>query len=119
MEIGAVEGHEFDFSAMFDRIDHPARGRAGGLDGAPTTLARDDQTPMRGKGRQFVPPGRKVLLACPGGGGYGDPKLRDRAQVKRDLAFGYISADAAGRVYGLTDADIRAVGAAVERGETI
>jgi N-methylhydantoinase B len=109
MEIGAMEGHEFDFSAMFDRIDHPARGRAGGLAGAPTTLALDDQTPMRGKGRQFVPHGRKVMLACPGGGGYGDPKQRDRAAVKRDLALGYISADVAARIYGLDAAEIAAV----------
>jgi N-methylhydantoinase B len=119
MEIGAVAGHEFDFSAMFDRVDHPARGRSGGLPGAPTTLAQDDQTPMRGKGRQFVPPGRRVLLACPGGGGYGDPARRDRASVKRDLAYGYISADAARRVYGLTDAEVKAVEAAVGRGATI
>jgi N-methylhydantoinase B len=119
MEIGAMEGHEFDFSAMFDRIDHPARGRAGGLAGAPTTLALDDQTPMRGKGRQFVPHGRKVMLACPGGGGYGDPKQRDRAAVKRDLALGYISADVAARIYGLDAAEIAAVMRAVAAGETI
>ena len=30
MEVGAREGHEFDFQAMFDRVDHPARGRRGG-----------------------------------------------------------------------------------------
>mgnify|MGYP000476481887 CR=1 FL=1 len=30
MEVGAREGYEFDFQAMFDRIDHPARGRRGG-----------------------------------------------------------------------------------------
>ena len=50
MEIGAVEGHEFDISAMFDRVDHPARGRRGGNTGGPTTIALDDGTPMRGKG---------------------------------------------------------------------
>ena len=30
----AAEGHEFDFSAMFDRVRHPAKGRDGGGDGA-------------------------------------------------------------------------------------
>ena len=30
MEVGATEGHEFDLSAMFDRVHHPARGRKGG-----------------------------------------------------------------------------------------
>jgi N-methylhydantoinase B len=119
MEVSASEGHEFDFSAMFDRVDHPARGRAGGHAGSATSLGLDDQTRLRGKGKQFVPPGRKVMLACPGGGGYGDPKARDRAAVKRDLGLGYISADTARRVYGLADADIKAVEAAVNRGENI
>ena len=28
IEIGAADGHHFHFNAMFDRVDHPARGRA-------------------------------------------------------------------------------------------
>ncbi|MGI9407642.1 MAG: hydantoinase B/oxoprolinase family protein, partial [Hyphomicrobiaceae bacterium] len=119
MEIGATEGHEFDFSAMFDRVDHPARGRDSGHPGAPTTLNLDDQTPMRGKGKQFVPHGRKVMLACPGGGGYGDPKKRDRDAVRRDLAYGYISADAAARIYGLSASEIDDVQQAVNAGKNI
>ena len=117
MEVGAVEGHEFDFQAMFDRVDHPARGRQGGQIGAATTIARDDQALMRGKGKQFVPHGHRVLLAFPGGAGYGDPRERDINLVKRDLARGYISADIAKRDYGLHDQDILEVLAAVRRGE--
>lgn len=119
MEIGATEGHEFDFSAMFDRVDHPARGRDGGLSGAPTTLNLDDQTPMRGKGKQFVPHGRKVMLACPGGGGYGNPRERDRDAVKRDLAYGYISTEAAQCIYGLSASEIEAVEQVINEGENI
>jgi N-methylhydantoinase B len=119
MEIGAMDGHEFDFSAMFDRIHHPARGRAGGHAGGATTLALDDQTPMRGKGRQHVPHGRKVMLACPGGGGYGDPSTRERSAVKRDLSLGYISTDAARTIYRLSEAEITAVEATVNAGDTI
>ena len=117
MEVGATEGHEFDFQAMFDRVDHPARGRDGGENGAPTTIARDDQATMKGKGKQFVPHGHRVLLAFPGGAGYGDPKERDRDHVKSDLARGYISADIAVRVYGLSDQDVQDVEDAVRRGE--
>ncbi len=117
MEIGATKGHEFDFQAMFDRIHHPARGRNGGHPGAPTTIARDDGTPMRGKGKQFVPNGRKVMLAFPGGGGYGDPADRDPALVKRDLARGYISAETAAHDYGLSPEDIREVEEAARKGE--
>ncbi|MEO1688242.1 MAG: hydantoinase B/oxoprolinase family protein, partial [Pseudomonadota bacterium] len=47
MEVGAVEGHEFDIQAMFDRGAHPALGRRGGGPGAPTTIALDDGTPLR------------------------------------------------------------------------
>ena len=106
MEVGAQEGHEFDFSAMFDRVDHPALGRVGGGPGAPTTIARSDGTAMRGKGRQFVPHGQKVMLAFPGGAGYGEAGARKRAHIIRDLVRGYISAQSAKDDYGLTDEEI-------------
>ena len=119
MEVGAQEGHEFDIQAMFDRSEHPARGRRGGQNGAPTTIARDDGAAMRGKGKQFVPHGRKVVMAFPGGAGYGDPAERPKDLVKRDLARGYISSETARRDYSLTEEDIAAVQAAVARGEGI
>ncbi len=119
MEVGAREGHEFDFSAMFDRVDHPARGRQGGQDGAPTTIERDDGAPMKGKGKQFVPAGRRVRLAFPGGAGYGAPEQRDPALVGRDLARGYISAETARDVYGLGEDQIAEINAAVVRGEAV
>ncbi|MEM9734033.1 MAG: hydantoinase B/oxoprolinase family protein [Pseudomonadota bacterium] len=106
MDVGAREGHEFDISAMFDRVNHPARGRRGGAEGAPTLIGQDDGTAMRGKGRQFVPHGRLVQMAFPGGAGYGPVAGRDRAAVERDLAHGYISAESAARDYGLTESEI-------------
>ena len=118
MEVGATTGHEFDFSAMFDRVDHPARGRQGGQNGAPTTIAQDDGTRMQGKGKQHVPEGRRVMLAFPGGAGYGDASRRDPEMVKRDLARGYISAEAAREEYGMSAKAVDAVLAAVARGET-
>lgn len=119
MEVGAQEGHEFDIQAMFDRVDHPARGRRGGGAGAPTTIQQDDGSAMDGKGKQFVAHGRKVVMAFPGGAGYGDPSERSADLVKRDLARGYISAEAAARDYNLSAADIADVQAAVARGDTI
>ncbi len=117
MEVGAREGHEFDIQAMFDRVNHPARGRRGGMAGAPTTIAQDDGTAMNGKGKQFVPHGRRVMMAFPGGAGYGDPKDRPLDQVKRDLARGYISPETALNDYGLDAAEIAAVLVAVTKGE--
>ena len=106
MDVGARVGHEFDIQAMFDRVDHPARGRAGGLEGAPTKIMQDDGTAMRGKGKQFVPHGNKVLMSFPGGAGYGAPCMRDKQAVIRDLALGYISPEIAASDYGLETQEI-------------
>jgi N-methylhydantoinase B len=119
MEVGAQDGHEFDIQAMFDRVEHPARGRRGGGAGAPTTIVQDDGTPMNGKGKQFVAHGRRVVMAFPGGAGYGDASQRPVDLVKRDLARGYISAENAANDYNLSAADIADVQAAVTRGENL
>ena len=118
MEVGARAGHEFDISAMLDRVDHPPRGRRGGADGAPTTIARDDGAALRGKGRQHIPEGRSVRMAFPGGAGYGEPAARDPAAIRRDLALGYITADTARQVHGLPEAEIAAVIERARRGDT-
>jgi N-methylhydantoinase B len=91
LEIGPTDGYLFEFSAMFDRIDNPARGRDGGEDGAPGGIRLDDGTPFSGMGRQTVPPERRLILELPGGGGFGDPAQRDPAAVKNDHAQGYVS----------------------------
>ncbi|WP_024586592.1 hydantoinase B/oxoprolinase family protein [Aliihoeflea sp. 2WW] len=44
--------------------------------------------------------GQKVRLETPGGGGYGPASERDPARIERDIALGYVSADAAERDYG-------------------
>lgn len=91
IEIAAEEGHEFDFSAMFDRIAHPARGRDGGRPGAPGSVTLDDGTRMRAKGWQHVPAGRRLKLELPGGGGFGDPAKRSEAARTEDRIKGYIA----------------------------
>ena len=116
MEVGAREGHEFDFQAMFDRVNHPAHGRRGGGSGAPTTIAQDDDSVMRGKGKQFVAHGRRVVMDFPGGAGYGAASERAKSSVMRDLARGYISHETAKRDYALSDADIAAVQDAINKG---
>ncbi len=106
MDVGAEEGHEFYLQAMFDRIAHPARGRHGGMAGAPTIIAQDDGTVMRGKGKQFVAHGRVVKMGFPGGAGYGQPEKRSHEAVRRDLAYGYITSVQASEQYGLSGAEI-------------
>lgn len=91
IEIEPMAGHEFDFSAMFDRVNHPAAGRDGGGAGAAGKVALDDGTPLRPKGWQHVPAGRRLVLHLPGGGGYGDPAARSAHDRARDLAKGYVT----------------------------
>ena len=117
MEVGAQEGYEFDFQAMFDRVNYPALGRRGGGSGASTSIEQDNGTPMNGKGKQFVPNGRKVIMAFPGGAGYGDAKGRALDQVKRDLLRGYISIETAKEYYGLSQEEIDVVQKAIVNGE--
>ena len=45
--------------------------------------------------------GDRVLVKTPGGGGYGDPRKRERSAVKRDIENGKISGKTAREVYGL------------------
>ena len=52
-------------------------------------------------GTEFI----RSFREAPGGAGYGDPRERDPALVKRDLERGYISPEAAKRDYGFSPED--------------
>jgi N-methylhydantoinase B len=47
--------------------------------------------------------GDRICLIGPSGGGYGDPRRRDRDAVRADVADGYVSPDAASRLYDLEE----------------
>lgn len=91
IEIAPADGHEFDFSAMFDRIGTPAAGRNGGEPGKPGKAMLDDGTLLRPKGWQHVPSGRRLVLHLPGGGGFGDPEKRSEAAKVEDVRKGYVT----------------------------
>ena len=93
IEIEPAAGHQFDFSAMFDRTGHAPKGRHGGSPGAIGRAALDDGTVLRPKGWQHVPEGRRLVLHLPGGGGYGDPALRSTQARARDKTRGYVSGE--------------------------
>ena len=100
MEIGSAEHAPFSVYAMFERIDHPARGRDGGHDGAPGRVSLASGRVLRGKGQQTIPPGERLRLELPGGGGFGDPRKRDPKEVAADVRNGLVSAETAERIYG-------------------
>ena len=49
-----------------------------------------------------VPQGMRVRVETAGGGGFGDPRQRERDAVLRDLRDEKISAQAARELYGVT-----------------
>jgi N-methylhydantoinase B len=100
IEVGSGIGRPFEILAAFDRIDHPARGRDGGHNGAPGYIGLKSGKTMRGKGFQEVPPDDRLVVMTPGGGGIGDPREREPAWVDRDLEDGLVSQDAAATAYG-------------------
>ena len=85
IEIEHTEGIPFAIFALFDRIDHPARGRAGGKNGAPGFVRLSSGKKLRGKGKQIIPAGEKLIMGLPGGGGYGNPSERDSDLAQKDI----------------------------------
>jgi N-methylhydantoinase A/oxoprolinase/acetone carboxylase beta subunit/N-methylhydantoinase B/oxoprolinase/acetone carboxylase alpha subunit len=71
MEIGSAVGAPFAVFALFDRIDHPARGRGGGGNGTPGAVYLASGKKLKSKGKQVVPAGDRLILELPGGGGIG------------------------------------------------
>jgi 5-oxoprolinase (ATP-hydrolysing) len=75
IEIEHRQGAPFAVFALFDRIDHPARGRDGGVAGAPGRVSLASGTALRGMGKQVVPAGDRLVLELPGGGGLGSVEV--------------------------------------------
>lgn len=113
---------EITASQLTDRHRIPAWGLFGGKPGATgATLiqkAGTDEwlTPVTAFGTKSTSkysnvtfqPGDRVRLVTPGGGGWGDPRERDRELVAEDLREGFISPEAAKEHYGFSDADVAA-----------
>lgn len=78
-------GEPFELLAAYDRIDHPARGRDGGGAGAPGVVQFKSGQKLSGKGFLFVPPGERMVVMTPGGGGMGDPGERSPEATASDV----------------------------------
>jgi N-methylhydantoinase B len=88
----------------YDRAKFPPNGVAGGMPGSRSRfvihLGAKEERETPASGRYELRAGERFLLQSAGGGGYGDPKKRDRTSLKRDIAEGYVSAASAERDYG-------------------
>ena len=90
---------------MSNRREKPPPGVFGGQPGAPAMawkVSRGDKTIIPQKVNALpLEAGDRLMLRCPGGGGYGYPLQRDPAAVLEDLRLGFVSAEGARRDYGV------------------
>ena len=80
----------------------PAWGLFGGLPGGVARIELGEGV-ILDRRNGVIGDGQWAAAVTSGGGGQGDPRLRDRDLVRRDLSEERISADAARRLYGLED----------------
>ena len=91
IEVQSRIGEPFELLAAYDRIDHPARGREGGRDGAKGSVSLKSGKIFKGKGFLYVPPGDYLVIQTPGGGGLGELGERDPAAIARDIDAGLVN----------------------------
>lgn len=99
-------GCDVDVAFVSDgTINGPTGVRGGGTGGQSRqylrrvdgTLAEADQVSV-----QRVKEGEVIISVTCGGGGYGDPRDRDPAKVRHDVAEGWISPERAAEIYGVS-----------------
>ena len=88
IKLSHQRGEKFIISKMFDRIQNPARGRAGGgpgMGGRVYTVGVDGhEFDLVGKGRDVVAAHHWLVMQTPGGGGLGQPTKRAVDAVQAD-----------------------------------
>ena len=101
MELEIITGKAATHSCMYDRTRRPALGLRGGKAGATGVLRLSDGGRPHPKSHYQLQPGQRVILALPGGGGFGNPMERDVQRVLDDARAGYVSIAAAEQEYGV------------------
>jgi N-methylhydantoinase B len=94
-----------NYMTRSDRVVNPPWGLNGGKH------AKGNRIAVRRKGETTVFPGGKLdtklakgdvyIMSSGGGGGFGDPKKRDRKALERDVRQGYVSVESARDDYGV------------------
>jgi N-methylhydantoinase B len=92
-------GADIQISCLAGRTEFAPRGAMGGKDGRLREIHINGR-PVHPKGRYILNPGDRLTTLEAGGGGYGDPRRRDRDALARDVREGLVSVEAAARDYG-------------------
>jgi N-methylhydantoinase B len=101
---------EEPFLAIFgDGVRNPPFGLYGGLPGSTNYLVvnegTDQEDVLPAKGMRQLKSGDLYSIRSSGGGGWGNPHERDAERVLDDVRNGYVSLEAAERVYGVVIRD--------------
>ena len=101
MELEIITGAPANHSCMYDRTGNPAQGLLGGEPGKTGSVRLSDGGKPHPKSHYVLQPGQHVILALPGGGGYGSPLERLPQRVLTDVVQGYISLESAEKDYAV------------------
>jgi len=99
IELRNDSGNPMTVSCLAARTEFPAAGVMGGKSGRPREIQINGKT-VHPMGRYILQPGDQITTFEAGGGGYGDPKLRDPHLVAADLEQGYVSKESMLHDYG-------------------
>jgi len=102
IEVEVRTGEPYVVSSLSDRMRFAAQGYLGGKPGGLGGFKTSRGSRPNIKLSQRFPPGTRFTLDLPGGGGFHDPRDRDRRAVARDVAEGLVTPTAAERDYGVT-----------------
>lgn len=91
IELTSSINEDFLLFLSVERMQNPARGRAGGENGAPGEIYLQADQPLPGKGQVRIPAGETLTFKTPGGGGFGKQSDRSATAIELDLASGYVS----------------------------
>jgi len=100
IEVENLIPETFGYFNSYERMRFPARGIAGGQDGALGTVRLSTGESLTGKGLHFIPKGARLIIDSPGGGGFGDPTKRAVDALEQDIESGYVSVENAKNAYG-------------------
>lgn len=91
-------GGPLSVSCLAGRTEHAPRGYAGGHAGRLREI-RINGEPVSPKGKYLLAPGDRITTLEAGGGGFGPPVERSRAALETDIAEGFVTPEAARRLY--------------------